>query len=234
MFERFHPATEAIIGRIVDFAQRRAWAVVVLSLATAGLTVHYTVNRVAINTDTEQMLSEKLSWRAAYAAYKSDFPHFSDNIVIVIEGTTPDIARDAAARLAGALRVETSQISDVFYPSDDEFLRRNQLLYVDSDALQSLADELGEAQPFLARLNRERSSAALFDLLGEAVDASLDGETVAVAPAMRQISTAIDELRDNVKDSKRDGYHVERADAADSESRGENEADDQRRQRRDD
>ncbi len=197
MFERFHPATEAIIGRIVDFAQRRAWAVVVLSLATAGLTVHYTVNHVAINTDTEQMLSEKLSWRAAYAAYKSDFPHFSDNIVIVIEGTTPDIARDAAARLAGALRVETSQISDVFYPSDDEFLRRNQLLYVDSDALQSLADELGEAQPFLARLNRERSSAALFDLLGEAVDASLDGETVAVAPAMRQISTAIDELRDN-------------------------------------
>ncbi len=196
MLEKFHPAVEAIIGRVIQLSQRSAWTVIVCSLSAAVLTGYYVTSHIAINTDTAQMLSEKLPWRATYTDYKRDFPYFSDNIVIVIDGVTPDLARDAATQLGDALRADDQIISDVFYPTGDEFLRHNQLLYLATDELARLVDELSEAQPFLARISRERSSASLFGLLDDALDASLDGEDVTLAPAMQRIAMAIDELND--------------------------------------
>ena len=192
MLEKFHPAAEAIIGRVIQLSQRSAWIVIVCSLSAAVLTGYYITSHIAINTDTAQMLSEKLPWRATYTDYKRDFPYFSDNIVIVIDGVTPDLARDAATQLGDALRADDQIISDVFYPTGDEFLRHNQLLYLATDALARLVDELSEAQPFLARIGRERSSASLFGLLDDALDASLDGEDVTLAPPMIKAGHAAD------------------------------------------
>ena len=194
MFQKIYLVTETVIGRIIDFAQNRAWLVIVSALVAAFGTANYTLNHLAINTDTAEMLSEELPWRATNIAYKSDFPYFSDSIVIVVDGATPDIARDAAAQLTNALRANDALISNVFYPSGDEFLRRHQLLFLDPDRLASLADKLSEAQPFLARLSRQRSSASLFDLLNDAIDASRDGRAIDVTPAIAQIALAIDEL----------------------------------------
>ncbi len=194
MFQQVYPATEAFIGRVIDFAQRRAWFVIVVALGLALATANYTLRHLAINTDTAEMLSEKLPWRITYSAYKKDFPYFSDTIVIVIDGATPDIASDAAAILARRLRETESLVSSVFYPSGDEFLRRHQLLYVDNDRLEELTDKLSEAQPFLARLSQNRSSASLFQLLNDALDADLDGEAVDITSAIEQIALAIDEL----------------------------------------
>ena len=194
MLQQVYPATEAVIGRAIDFAQHRAWFVIVFALSAALVTAHYTLNHLAINTNTEEMLSEKLPWRVTYSAYKKDFPYFSDTIVIVVDGATPDVAADAAAQLANRLRETESLVSNVFYPSGDDFLRRHQLLYIDHDRLESLTDKLSAAQPFLARLSQNRSSASLFELLDDAVDAGLDGETIDITAAIEQIALAIDEL----------------------------------------
>ncbi len=194
MFQKIYPATESIIGSIIGFAQKRASFVIVCAIGAAFVTANYTLKNIAINTNTEEMLSEKLPWRITYDAYKSEFPYFSDYIVIVVDGVTPDIARDSAAQLTDALRANHELIHNVFYPTGDEFFRRHQLLYLDPEQLESLADKLSEAQPFLARLSRHRSSASLFDLLNDALDASLDGEVLDVAPAITQIATAIHEL----------------------------------------
>lgn len=194
MIQKVYPATEAAIGRVIDFAQRQAWTVVACALLAAFATAHYTLNHLAINTNTEEMLSEKLPWRVTNTAYKLDFPYFSDSIVIVVDGATPDIAADAAARLSIALRQTTSVVSDVFYPSADDFLRRHQLLYLDLDRLETLTDKLSEAQPFLARLSQHRSSASLFDLINDAIDASLDGQKIDITSAITQIAQAVDEI----------------------------------------
>ena len=194
MFQQVYPTTEAVIGRVIDFAQRRARVVIVVALCTALATANYTLNHLAINTNTAEILSDKLPWRATYSAYKNDFPYFSDTIVIVVDGATPDIASDSAANLAQRLRETKALVSNVFYPSGDEFLRRHQLLYVDRERLESLTDKLSEAQPFLARLSQNRSSASLFGLLNDALDANIDGETIDISAAIEHIAMAIDEL----------------------------------------
>ncbi len=194
MFQNIYPATESAIGSIISFAQKQAWVVIFCAIGAAFATANYTLKNLAINTNTEEMLSEKLPWRITYDAYKSEFPYFSDTIVIVVDAVTPDLARDSAAQLTDALRTNHELIDNVFYPTGDEFFRRHQLLYLDPEQLESLADKLSEAQPFLARLGQHRSSASLFGLLSDALDASLDGEVIDVAPAIRQIATAVDEL----------------------------------------
>lgn len=192
MLATLYPLAEGLIGRLVNTAQRRAWPVVIAYMLAATLVAGYAVNHIAINTDTGAMLSEKLPWRATYVAYTQDFPFFSDTIVIVIDGATADVARDAAGALSRRLRAADDIAGDVFYPLDEPFLRRNQLLYLDADELQTLSDQLSEAQPFLARLSAERSSAVLFNLLHDAVTAA--PTPTAIAPAASRIATAIDEL----------------------------------------
>lgn len=192
MFDKLHPIAENVIGRVVDSAQRHAWLVIVVSLLAAAITANAVVNRLGINTNTEEMLSADLPWRIAYTAYKKDFPYYSDTIVIVVDGMTADIARDSAAALTHALRAEGDLIDEVFYPRDDAFLRRNQLLYLPEDELELLVDELSGAQPFLARLSAGQSSPVLFDLLSEAVTSGEQGSSL--QPAMARITRAVDEL----------------------------------------
>lgn len=194
MFEQFYSTTEGAIGRVINFAQGAAWSVVLISLVAAGATAHYTATHISINTDTEAMLSESLPWRVARITYKHDFPYFSDTIVVVIDGATADVASDAAIQLAIALRQEQSLIDNVYYPAGDEFFRRNQMLYLDDTELSTLVDKLSAAQPFLARLAQDQSSAALFGLLTEAVDAGSSDNQIALAPAINRIAAAIEEL----------------------------------------
>ena len=194
MFNQFRSVVETTIGHLIDFAQAKAWLVVASSLLAATGTAYYTATHISINTDTEEMLSEHLPWRITRTAYKEQFPYFTDTIVVVIDGATPDIARDSATQLVGALRNNNAFISDVYFPSNDEFLRRNQLLYLDADELKALSDQLSAAQPFLARLTQERSVVALFDLLDEALEYGIDGGTGALGPALRRIGEAVDQL----------------------------------------
>jgi hopanoid biosynthesis associated RND transporter like protein HpnN len=194
VFTQIHAAIETGIGRIIDFAQAHAWLVVAAAMVGAAGTAHYTLGHLAINTDTEEMLSKELPWRVAREAYKQDFPYFTDTIAIVVDGASADIARDAAAKLSAALHRDANVIRDVYFPPEDPFLRRNQFLYLDTEELNALADTLSAAQPFIARLSAESSTASLFSLLNRALDAPPDVEAHAIDPAMRRIATAVDEL----------------------------------------
>ena len=78
---------------------RLAGLVVVASVvATLGAGVFLAEN-VRINTDTEDMLSPDLDFRRNSEVVSRAFPQFSDNLVVVIDGVTPDIADDAALSL---------------------------------------------------------------------------------------------------------------------------------------
>ena len=194
MFTKIHGAVVTGIGRIIDFAQAHGWLVVVASIVAAAGSATYTLDHLAINTDTEEMLSKELPWRVSREAYKQEFPYFSDTIAIIVDGANADIARDAAANLSSSLRGKETVIQDVYFPQEDAFLRRNQFLYLDYDELVTLADTLSAAQPFLARLSADRSTAALFSLLDQALTAPNEVDTPGIDPAMRRIASAIEEL----------------------------------------
>lgn len=163
----------------VDGVCRHAWLVLTASLILTALSVWYIATNLAIDTDTDGMLSDRLEFRQNSIRLKQVFPQLSNNIAIVIDGDTAGQADDAALILVKALRDRPDQFRDVFDPRGDAFLRRNGLLFQDEDALGKLVDRLAASQVFLGTLSRDPSLRGLFDVLRLALDNAASAATPA-------------------------------------------------------
>lgn len=163
-------AYRAFLAAWVDGVRRAAVWVCAAGLALTVAAAWYFAANLAISTDTTDMLSAELDFRRDSRDLSAAFPQFSDNILVVIDGQTPDRADDAALALAERLRAEPKLFGDVYDPAGDPFFRRNGLLYMDPDDLADLADRLAEAQPFLGALWRDPSLRGLGRMLGLALD----------------------------------------------------------------
>jgi len=130
-----------------------------------------------------------------------------DLVLVVVDAPSDTRARNAVRWLAAELRADPERFRDVFVPGDGAFFERNGLLYLESDALEELVDDLALAQPFLAELSRDPSLRGLFDLLRRALDRSpeLSGfeldrvlghvdEAVQGAASLRATPTRFDDL----------------------------------------
>ena len=138
-------------------------------LLTAGLG-WYVVENASINTDTSDMLSPDLPFRRNSQALSEAFPQYSDNILIVIEGDTAEIAEEAATALKNRMRMVPERFGDIYDLAGEQFFRRNGLLFLDIDELSELGDNLAQAQPFLGTLARDPSLRGLFRLIALAID----------------------------------------------------------------
>ena len=172
-------------------------AVLVAIFALAFFAVRYTAANLSMNTDTEHMLSADLAWRKLDQEYEKHFPQYDNNILIVMEAATPDQAQDAAALLYERLEREQDLFEFVFYPNALALFRESGLLYLDTDELQDLSDNLAEVQPFLARLARDPSLHGLFGVLADALDAQEDGEEVDINPVLARINAALEAVADD-------------------------------------
>ncbi len=173
----------------VDGVRRWAVAVTIASILAAVGAGYYVAGNVAVNTDVTDMLSPKLEFRKQSSALAKAFPQFSDNILVVIDGRTPDLAADAAIALAERLRRQPELFGDVYDPAGDPFFRRNGLLYRDADELAGLSDRLAEAQPFLGKLWSDPSLSGLFGMLELAVGEALKGnDAIRIRPVLDAMS----------------------------------------------
>jgi len=174
-----------LLVRWVEAVCRRASIVALASLlATVGAGYYFTAN-IAINTDVSDMLSPELEFRKLSRALSEAFPQFSDNILVVIDGQTPDLAQDGADALREKLVSEPGLFGDVYDPAGDPFFRRNGLLYLETDELADLGDRLAEAQPFLGKLWRDPSLRGLAGMLELAITESLKGkDAIRIEPVL--------------------------------------------------
>jgi hypothetical protein len=57
-----------------------------------------------MTTETDKMLSKALPWRQRETAFNNLFQPQGDQIVVVIDGATPELAEQAAAALTAKLK----------------------------------------------------------------------------------------------------------------------------------
>jgi uncharacterized protein len=137
---------------------------------------YYTASHLGMNTDSGALLATDLPYRKNLKAFEAAFPQLGDNLVIVIEGDSPDRAEDAANALVAKLREDERTFEAIFTPSGDPFFRREGLLFLDTKELQDLSDRLAQAQPLLGALVEDRSLRGLFGVLSDASEAVTRGE----------------------------------------------------------
>jgi len=138
-------------------------------LATLPLLV-YTALNLGINVDTVRVIHPETPSRVALEAFSKLFPILNEAVIVVLDAQTSEQARDAIEELQAALETEPAYYKDVFVPGGGDFFARNGLLYLSLDELDELGDELAEAQPLIAELERDPSLSNLGDLVEEGLD----------------------------------------------------------------
>jgi hypothetical protein len=153
-----------------SISQRFSVFILLAAILLASASLIYSSNNLAINTSTTDMLSKDLEFRKNYENLKSNFPSLSNNILIVITAKTPDLSEDVAKQLSTSLRKEKDLFSFVFDAKNDPFFLQNGLLYLDTDELEDLSDNLARFQPFLVSLSSDASLNNFFKILNRAVE----------------------------------------------------------------
>jgi len=171
---------------------RFALPVVLLAGVGTYFSFQYVVHHLHISTDREKMLSDSLDFREDFDREQAEFPQYKNNLVLVIDAETPELARDTAVAVAGKLRGDPELFPYVYLPRADPFLEKHALYYLGAGDAQDLADRLTQIQPFLGRLTRDPTLRGLFDMLDSALEAKMDGTEVELGPVFERMAPAID------------------------------------------
>jgi len=178
MTSRMEHELTGLLARWMDFVCGRARAVVVGTLMLTLLLGVYTALNLGMNSNTVSLVGRDLPSRRNHDAFAEIFPNLENALLVVIDGATPELAREAAETLAERLRQEGDRFSDVYLPGGGAFFERNGLLYLSVDDLDLFADHMASVQPILGTLERDHSIDGLAGLVREGLDESREVERV--------------------------------------------------------
>jgi hopanoid biosynthesis associated RND transporter like protein HpnN len=164
------------IGRIVATSTRHP--LIVLSLV-AGLTLAalvFIAQNFAMTADTSQLISKRLDWRQRELAFEAAFPQLNNLTLVVVDGTTPELADDAAKRLVAALKERRDLFQTVRWPDGGAFFEREGLLFLPSDDVEATTSGLIRAAPLLVRLKADPSLRGTLVVLNDILQGLKHGE----------------------------------------------------------
>ncbi len=153
------------ITRVVRFSRRNALRVTLGALALTLASGFYAATNLSVDTDTNHLIDPNLPWRQREAEFDRAFPQFTDLILVVIDGETPDLAADSAAALAAKLETQPELFKRVERPDGGEFFQREGMLLLPKQEVQEFADQIVAAQPMIGTLAADPSLRGLFDTL---------------------------------------------------------------------
>jgi hopanoid biosynthesis associated RND transporter like protein HpnN len=162
--------TNALTGWIHAISRRPRTVVVATGLLTLGL-AFYAATHLGINSDNVRLVAEDLASRKNHEAFAALFPNLEHALLVVVEGETPELARNAADVLTVELRSRPDAFGDAYIPGSGNFFERAGLLYRSVAELEDFADQMARVQPLLAELEHESSIANLTALVERGLDA---------------------------------------------------------------
>ncbi len=150
------PIARSIVA-IVGACSRFRWTVLALASLATLASGYYTATHFAITTNTNNFISEKLQWRQNLIALDKAFPQRDDQIVVVIDGATPELAEAAAQSLTDRLKRRPDLYQSVVRPDGGAYFNQNALLFQPVADLKLTVKELSHARPFLMALASDPS-----------------------------------------------------------------------------
>jgi hopanoid biosynthesis associated RND transporter like protein HpnN len=191
-------SADPLVSRVVAFCCGYAYSVVLLAAVLAGAALIYVTNNISIDTDSTKLISPDLPWRQRDARFDADFPQSVDQIVVVVDAVTPELAERATAVLADRLALQTELFRTVRRPDGGAFFNRNGLLFLSVKDLSRAMDDLIAAQPLLGSLSHDPSLRGFMSLLSTGLlgvkngEAKLSDLSKPIAALSRTLEGALD------------------------------------------
>src|SRR3989475_8413834 len=182
--------------RLGQQSSRYAWPTILSFLLLAVVSATYFTRHFAIITDSKELLSSSLPWRQQERMLHNAFPQRIDQIIAVIDASTPEAADDAADALVKGLASRSDVIRSVSRPDGGEFFERDGILLLSLDEVQRSTADLISAQPFLGTLAADPTLRGVFRTLSQ----SLEGVRLGKAnledlkPAFAALADALERL----------------------------------------
>ena len=131
-----------IFARWAAFSYQNAVWIILLVLLLTSLSTVYTVNNLGVHTDTTDMLSEDVPFRANNIHYKKSFSQYEDTFLLVLDAPTPEQAHQAAKRFTNYLEKDSTQFSNTYYLTGEPFFEQNGLFFKSLSELGRITDYL--------------------------------------------------------------------------------------------
>jgi hypothetical protein len=163
------------IDRAVVYCIQHSKLVIAAALLLAALSAIYTARHFAIDTDINNLISERLPWRQNEIAFQRAFPQTIELILVDVAADSPEAAKAAAREVAQALAKKPDLFRSVRDQLDSSFFRRNGLLFLPPDQVAHVTEQLSNAAPLLSGLARDPTLRGLVQALVGIVDYAKQG-----------------------------------------------------------
>src|SRR6516165_8680901 len=161
---------KATIVSIVDFCTRFAYGTIAFGLIIAGLSVYYTGENFAINTDITKLIAKNVAWRQREIDFDKLFPNRNGGYVLaVVDAPTPELATLARADLADKLSADKNLFKSVSQLGGSPFFAQNGLLFVPTEQLADVTKPLTRAAPLVRALVTDPSLRGVAGMVGFAL-----------------------------------------------------------------
>jgi uncharacterized protein len=191
------PRNRSFLARLVALCVARPLTVVVAAIVLCAATTRYVVDHFAMTTDTDALLSHELPWRKRQKAFDAAFPQNGSDLVVVVDGKTPELSEQAAARLTASLRARTTFFRSVDQPDAGPFWAHDALLFGSTRDVQRVIAQLVKVQPFLGSMAQDPSLRGLANTLSltlKGVNAA-QGSPDELRTPIRALARALEQLR---------------------------------------
>ncbi|AEJ00399.1 hopanoid biosynthesis associated RND transporter like protein HpnN [Nitrosomonas sp. Is79A3] len=186
-----HSISFRIFARWAEFSYQNAIWIILLVLLLTSLSTVYTVNNLGVHTDTTDMLSEDVPFRANHIRYKKSFSQYEDTFLLVLDAPTPEQAHQAAKRFTNYLQKDSTQFSNTYYLTGEPFFEQNGLFFKNLSELGRITDYLAAAQPLVARIAESPTLYTFSSVLTEAVDELRAGRQLELEPVFNGVSATL-------------------------------------------
>jgi len=166
----------SLIARLVSLCAAHAWVVVALLLVASVAMALYAMRHFAMTTETSALLSPNLPWRVRQAQFDAAFPPAASNIVVVVDGRTPELSESAAAALAADLSAQAALFRTVQRPDAGPFWDHNALLFASVEDVKTAIGQLMKSQPLLGSMAGDPSLRGLTNTVALAIRGLDDGQ----------------------------------------------------------
>lgn len=154
-----------VIVQTVKVCTRYAKSVVFLTIALAGLSIWYTSEHFALNTDISKLISSDLPWRQREIAYEKAFPGSYEAIIAVVEAPTAELTKLATSELAAKLSGRTDKFLEVDNIAGSPFFQQNGLLFLSTEEVKDTTEKLSKSEPLIGSLATDPSLRGLTEAL---------------------------------------------------------------------
>src|ERR1700722_803028 len=163
------------IDRGVAYCIGHSILVIAAALLLAAMSAIYTARHFAIDTDVNNLISERLPWRQSEIAFQKAFPQTVELILVDVGAGSPEAAKDAAREVSQARAKRPDLFRSVRDHLDSPFFRRNGLLFLPPDQVAHFTEQLSNAQPLISGLVRDPSLRGLVQALAGTLDYAKQG-----------------------------------------------------------